>query len=127
MPISMRFWKNRPMTLKVRKNTRPMMAINAGMAVYLPVRNLSMRLLRQLLLALVGFYNRLRHQLLNKVEAHIRNGGGAVQPALLLHLHDDMLDHFFFVLVQLQGFLNAGSPSTSLVAANRTGMPAALA
>ena len=25
MPISMRFWKNRPMTLKVRKNTRPMM------------------------------------------------------------------------------------------------------
>ncbi|VDR36673.1 Uncharacterised protein [Alistipes sp. cv1] len=34
------------MTLKVRKNTRPMMAIKAGMAVYLPVRNLSMRLER---------------------------------------------------------------------------------
>ncbi len=32
---------------------------------------------------------------------------GAVQAALLLHLHDDVLDHLFFVLVQLQGFLNA--------------------
>ena len=62
----------------------------------------------QLLFALVGLDHCLRHQLLNEGEAHIRNGGGAVQPALLLHLHDDMLDHFFFVLVQLQGFLNAG-------------------
>ena len=31
----------------------------------------------------------------------------AVQPALLLHLHDDVLDHLLLVLVQLQGFLNA--------------------
>ncbi len=55
----------------------------------------------------MGLDHRLRHQLLNEGEAHIRNGGGAVQPALLLHLHDDVLDHLFFVLVQLQGFLNA--------------------
>ena len=61
----------------------------------------------QLLLALVGLDYRLRHQLLNEGEAHIRNGGGAVQPALLLHLHDDMLDHFFFVLIQLQRLLDA--------------------
>ena len=55
MPISMRFWKNRPMTLKVRKNTRPMMAIKAGMAVYLPVRNLSMWLERSCSLLSWGF------------------------------------------------------------------------
>ena len=61
----------------------------------------------QLLLALVGLDHRLGHQLLNEGEAHIRNGGSAVQAALLLHLHDDVLDHLFFVLVQLQGFLNA--------------------
>ena len=62
----------------------------------------------QLLLALMGLDHRLRHQLLNEGEPHIRNGGGAVQPALLLHLHDDMFDHFFFVGVQLQRFFNAG-------------------
>ena len=44
---------------------------------------------------------------MDKVEPHIRNGSGPVQPALLLHLEDDVLDHFFFVLIQLQGFLNA--------------------
>ena len=61
----------------------------------------------QLLFAFVGLDHRLGYQLLNEGEPHIRNGGGAVQPALLLHLHDDMLDHLFFVLIQLQGFLNA--------------------
>ncbi len=66
-----------------------------------------MRCDAQLLLALVGLDHRLSHQLMDKGEAHIRNGGGAVQAALLLHLHDDMLDHLFFVLIQLQGFLNA--------------------
>lgn len=75
----------------------------------------------------MGLDHRLRHQLLNEGEAHIRNGGGAVQPALLLHLHDDMLDHFFFVGVQLQRFLNAGVAFHQLGAAKRTGMPAALA
>ena len=62
----------------------------------------------QLLLALVGLYHSLIHQLVDKVEPHICNGGGAVQAALLLHLQDDMLDHLFFVLIQLQGLLNAG-------------------
>ena len=44
---------------------------------------------------------------MDEVEPHIRDGGGAVQTPLLLHLDDDVLDHLFFVLVQLQGFLNA--------------------
>ena len=61
----------------------------------------------ELLLALMGLDNGLSHQLVDKVEPHIRNGSGPVQPALLLHLEDDVLDHFFFVLIQLQGFLNA--------------------
>ena len=38
----------------------------------------------QLLLALVGLYHGLIHQLMDKVEPHICNGGGAVQAALLL-------------------------------------------
>ncbi len=75
----------------------------------------------------MGLYHGLIHQLVDKVEPHICNGGGAVQTALLLHLQDDMLDHLFFVLVELQGLLDARSPSTSFVAAKRTGMPAALA
>ena len=61
----------------------------------------------QLLFAFVGLDHCLCHKLLNEGEPHIRNGGGAVQPALPLHLHDDMFDHLFFVLIQLQGFLDA--------------------
>ena len=47
------------------------------------------------------------HQLVDEVEPHIRDGGGAVQTPLLLHLDDDVLDHLFFVLVELQGRLDA--------------------
>ena len=61
-----------------------------------------------LLLALMRLHHGLIHQLVDEVEPHIRNGGGTVQPALLLHLHDDVLDHLFFVLVQLEGLLNTG-------------------
>ena len=61
----------------------------------------------QLLLALMGLDHRLRHKLLNEVEPHICNGSCTVKAALLLHLHDDMFDHLFFVLIQLQGFFNA--------------------
>ena len=97
------------------------------MAVYLPVRNLVDAVGAQLLACSWGLDHRLRHQLLNEGEAHIRNGGGAVQPALLLHLHDDMLDHSFSFWSSFSASSMRGSPSTSLVAAKRTGMPAALA
>ena len=62
----------------------------------------------ELLLALAGLHDGLIHQLVDEVEPHIRDGGGAVQTPLLLHLDDDVLDHLFFVLNQLQGLLNAG-------------------
>ena len=62
----------------------------------------------ELLLALVRLHDGLIDQLVNEVEPHIRDGGGTIQPALLLHLHDDVFDHFFFVLVELQRLLNAG-------------------
>ena len=53
----------------------------------------------ELLLALAGLHDGLLHQLVDEVEPHIRDGGGAVQTPLLLHLDDDVLDHLFFVLV----------------------------
>ena len=81
-----------------------------------------------LFLALMRLHHGLIHQLVDEVEPHIRNGGGTVQPALLLHLHDDVLDHLFFSFwSSLRASSMRASPSTSLVAANRTGMPAALA
>ncbi|CDD53729.1 putative uncharacterized protein [Ruminococcus sp. CAG:379] len=40
--------------------------------------------------------------LLNKPEAHIRNGGGTIQPPFLFHLHYDMLQSVLLILVQLQ-------------------------
>ena len=61
----------------------------------------------ELLLALAGLHDGLLHQLVDEVEPHIRDGGGAIQTPLLLHLDDDVLDHLFFVLVELQGRLDA--------------------
>lgn len=71
------------------------------------MRNRSIRAERSLLLALAGLHDGLIHQLVDEVEPHIRDGGGAVQTPLLLHLDDDVLDHLFFVLVELQGRLDA--------------------
>ena len=58
------------------------------MAVYLPVRILSIRRLRCMLAgSRAGLITRHRCTRFSmKSEPHIRNGGGAVQPALLLHL-----------------------------------------
>ena len=41
MPMSSKSDKNAPMTLNVSQNTRPIMPINAGIAVYLPVKTRS--------------------------------------------------------------------------------------
>lgn len=45
IPISRRLWSLAPITLKVRKNTSPIIRMKEGIAVYLPVRILSIRLL----------------------------------------------------------------------------------
>ena len=47
MPSSSRPCSHAPMTLKVRKNTSPIMPIKAGMAVYFPVRKRSILWLRR--------------------------------------------------------------------------------
>ena len=39
--------------------------------------------------------------LLNKVKTHMGNGGSTVQAALCFHLLDDMLDHLFFIFIQI--------------------------
>ena len=54
------------------------------------------------LLALYRFFYRRSAYVVDKTETHIRDGGAAVQPAFGLHLQDDMLDHLFFILLQLQ-------------------------
>ena len=43
---------------------------------------------------------------MNKGIAHIRDGGGAVETAFFLHLADDMLQHFPFVLGEAERFQN---------------------
>ena len=42
-----------------------------------------------------------RTQTADKQKPHVRDGCRPVQAPLRFHLFDDMLDHFFFVLIQL--------------------------
>ena len=55
MPVSNNPWKNAPITLKVRKKTSAIMKMKAGMAVYFPVRILSIFWLRECSLLSLGF------------------------------------------------------------------------
>ncbi len=55
-----------------------------------------------MLFALLWLYNGGIANLFDKAKTHIRNGGCTVQPALLLHLADNMLYCFLFVLAELQ-------------------------
>ena len=54
------------------------------------------------LLALVALNHTDLHHILNEAVAHIRQSGIAVQPALVLHLHDAVLQQLLFVLIQLK-------------------------
>lgn len=47
--------------------------------------------------------NRTGADAFNEGKTHIRHGSHTVQPPLFFHLHDDMLDHFFFIYVQMEG------------------------
>ena len=61
---------------------------------------------------------RLRHaataHALDKVETHIRDGGGTIEPTLLLHLDDDVLHHLLLVLRERQRFLDPCIPLDQL-------------
>ena len=63
-----------------------MMPTKQGMAVCLPVSTLSMRTLRDVFAALVRADHSLIAHLIDEVEAHVRDGSGAVEAALGLHL-----------------------------------------
>ena len=54
------------------------------------------------LMALVRAHDGLAANLFDEGEAHIRDGGGAIQPALLLHLHDDVFEHLLFVFGEVE-------------------------
>ena len=56
--------------------------------------------------ALARFLNRFVAKIADKGKAHIGNGGGAVKPALLLHLQNDVFDHFELVLRKVQSRLD---------------------
>ena len=60
----------------------------------------------RMLFALSGLHNRTFYQLFDKREAHIRDGCGAVKTPFLLHLDDDMFDHFFLVLREVECLLH---------------------
>ena len=43
----------------------------------------------------------------DEFEAHVGDGGGAVEASLLLHLFDDVLDGLFLILIEAQGVFDA--------------------
>ena len=55
-----------------------------------------------LLLADMRLHDAFADQLLDEIKTHIRDGRRAVKPALLLHLTDDVRDHFLLILLELQ-------------------------
>ena len=52
--------------------------------------------------ALLRLYDRRLADTLDEVVLHIGNGGRAVHTALLFHLHNDVLDHVFLILLQVK-------------------------
>ena len=52
--------------------------------------------------ALLGFYDRLFTEPLNKIKSHICNCSAAVKSTLLFHLTYNMLQHFCFIFIQLK-------------------------
>ena len=59
-----------------------------------------------MLAAFLRLYDRSAAHFLNEAEAHVGNGGGAVEPAFLFHLRDDVLQCLLFVLVEVQPIQN---------------------
>ena len=53
-------------------------------------------------LTLVRFYDAGVTDFLNEIKAHVRDGGAVVHAALLLHLKDDVGEHFLLVRIEIQ-------------------------
>ena len=61
-----------------------------------------------MLSALFRFNHRCIAHISDKRKPHCCNGCGTIQTAFFLHLLNDMLNHFLFILIQLQFFHNSG-------------------
>ena len=76
----------------------------------------------QVFAALVRADNGLIAYLIDEVEAHMRDGSGAVEAALGLHLPDDVLERFFLVFVKVELFPeSADHPQRALPPQNGQG------
>ena len=58
------------------------------------------------LLALMWFYNRRRTYFMNECKTHIGKCRLTIHATFCFHLADNMLNHFLFILVQMQRILH---------------------
>ena len=77
----------------------------------------------QMLPALMALDHRDGHHLFNKGVAHIRQGCVAVEPGLVLHLHDTVLDQLPLVPIQLKLIGHVGIVLNELCGAEAGGDP----
>ena len=97
-----------------------MITIKQGIAVYFPVRIrsiFSLRIRSLLPSALLPSV----HISLDKIKPHVRDSRTPVHTTLCLHLADNMLQHFFFIFIQLQLLQNQMISFNGLLAAKRRG------
>lgn len=104
-----------------------MIPMKQGIAVYFPVRILSIFLTSDSFFAFFRLYNCLFTQTLNKVKTHICDRSTSVNLTLCFHLLYDMLQHLRLICVQLQLLKNQRISSIALVAAKRVGISACAA
>ncbi len=127
IPISKRFWKNAPITLKESQNTSPMIRTNSGIAVKRPVSTRSILRLRRCPLLSAGRINASAQTLLMKRNrmsaiAAERSSPRSVSIWVIIcsRVSCSLASSF-------RAFKMISSPSASLDAANRTGIPASFA
>ena len=127
IPDSKRPWSQAPMTLKVSQNIRAMIQTKAGIAVYLPVRNLSaLRLLSCSLLSL-GLTTVAAQSLCIKSNLMSAIAADRSRPlSASIWLIICSMISFSFSL-RFRALRTLSSPSANLLAANLKGIPAVAA
>ena len=127
IPISSRLESAAPITLKVSQNTAAIMAINTGIAVYLPVSTLSIRALLACSLLSCGLITVWSHILLIK-ENLISAIAAARSSPLSFSIYLMICSRVSFSFSSSLSLSRIReSPSASLAAANLTGMSFSLA
>ena len=125
IPISSRLWKNAPITLNVSQNTNAMIPMNIGIAVYFPVRKLS--ILRLLMCSLLssGFTTVSSTNLCMKLYRISAIAAARSNPRSSSNWLMMCSSISFSFSLNLSCSRICSSPSISLVAANLIGMSAA--